>query len=41
MIAATICPSEMASMNMPVDQMYSVSPLETPSSMMSALRLGR
>ena len=41
MIDAVICPSEIVSMTTPVDQMYSVSPFETPLSMMSALRLGR
>ena len=41
MIEATIWPSDTVSITMPVRQMYSVSPFETPLSMMSALRLGR
>ena len=41
MIAAMIWPSEITSMTIPVDQMYAVSPLATPLSMMSALRRGR
>ncbi len=41
MIDDTICPSETASMKLPVPQMKAVSPVATPLLMMSALRLGR
>ena len=41
MIEVVIWASEMPSIRVPVDQMYAVSPLETPSSMMFALRRGR
>ncbi len=41
MIAAVIWASEIASIVTPVDQMYAVSPLATPLSMMSAFSRGR
>ena len=36
-----ICRSEIPSISTPVDQMYAVSPVATPSSMMFALSRGR
>ena len=39
--AQTTCTSVISSISAPVDQMYAVSPVTTPLSMMSALRLGR
>ena len=41
MIVQTICSTVMASITMPVDRMNWVSPLATPSSMISAFRAGR
>src|SRR6478672_1771999 len=41
MIEVTIWASEIASMSVPVDQMYPVSPFETPWSMRFAFRRGR